>query len=61
MATFFATLTIFGIVVAAMAVGAIFQGRRLRGSCGGVEQDCSCSSLAARSCPKRQKRASEAA
>ena len=58
MATFFATMTIFGLVVAAMAVGVAFHGRRLRGSCGGVGQDCSCSVTTARSCPTRQKQAS---
>ena len=61
MATLLATIAIFGIVVAAMAVGVAVQGRRLRGSCGGTGQDCSCSSVTARSCPTRQKRASEAA
>ena len=54
METFLATLVIFGVVVLAMAVGAIVQGRRLRGSCGGTGEDCSCSALKARSCPRRQ-------
>ncbi len=51
METFLATLTVFGVVVLAMAVGVIFQGRRLKGSCGGAEKNCTCSALAARSCP----------
>ena len=31
------TLTVFGLAVAAMAVGVIFSGRCLHGSCGGPE------------------------
>ena len=54
METFLATLTVFGVVVLAMAVGVILQGRRLKGSCGGAGEDCSCSALAARSCPLRR-------
>lgn len=56
MATFLASLVLFGIVVAAMSVGAIVQGKRLRGSCGGSGKDCECSPLAARSCRLRQMR-----
>jgi hypothetical protein len=54
--TFVATLVIFAAVLSAMAVGVILQGRRLRGSCGGVGGDCTCSALAARSCPIRRER-----
>ncbi len=61
METFLATLTVFGVVVLAMAVGVIFQGRRLKGSCGGTEGDCTCSALAARSCPIRREREAHAA
>jgi hypothetical protein len=53
MATFFATLVIFGIVVFAMAIGVIAQGKRLQGSCGGTGQACKCSPLAARRCALR--------
>jgi hypothetical protein len=56
MATFLATLVIFGAVVLAMSVGVIFQGRRLRGSCGGTGKDCECSPLAARECRLRKVR-----
>ncbi|MEM7050552.1 MAG: Na(+)-translocating NADH-quinone reductase subunit E [Acidobacteriota bacterium] len=31
------TLVVFGLAMLVMAVGAIFQGRCLRGSCGGPE------------------------
>jgi len=43
--TFLSTLLLFALIVAAMAVGVAFTGRRLRGSCGGMGagDDCSCS------------------
>jgi hypothetical protein len=50
MVTFFAALVVVGLTVLAMSIGAIIQGRQLRGSCG---QDCSCSALAARNCKRR--------
>ncbi len=56
METFLATLVVFGIVVLAMSLGAILQGRRLRGSCGGTGKDCECSPLAARECKLRKAR-----
>ncbi len=34
---FLITLAAFGLAVAAMAVGLIFSGRCMRGSCGGAE------------------------
>jgi hypothetical protein len=43
MQTFLGTLALFGIAMVAMALGVIFSNRRLRGSCGGVDEDCSCS------------------
>ncbi|MBW2447874.1 MAG: hypothetical protein JRG83_18400 [Deltaproteobacteria bacterium] len=56
MATFVPALAIFVLAVAAMAVGTLFQGRRLKGSCGGAGEGCSCSPLAARTCPVRRER-----
>jgi len=58
MATFLATLVVVGLTVFAMSIGAIVQGRRLRGSCG---QACSCSALAARGCRLRDQRDAGAA
>ena len=56
MSTFLATLVVFASVVLAMSLGAMIQGRRLKGSCGGSGKDCECSPLAARSCRLRQER-----
>ena len=57
MATFIATATVFGLVVLAMALGAMIQGKKLKGSCGGTGQDCECSPLAARTCRLRREMA----
>lgn len=50
MQTFLATALLFGLAMAAMAVGVIFSDRALRGSCGGTGRDCSCSAEARRDC-----------
>jgi hypothetical protein len=50
MQTFLATALIFGLAMAAMAVGVIFSNRELKGSCGGTGRDCSCSAKARREC-----------
>lgn len=50
MQTFLFTALIFGIAMAAMAVGVIFSGRTLKGSCGGTGQDCACSEAERREC-----------
>ena len=50
MQTFLATAVLFGIAMAAMAVGVIFSNRELKGSCGGTGRDCSCSAEARRDC-----------
>jgi len=54
MATFLATLVVTGLVVLAMSVGVIVQGKRLKGSCGGTGKACECSPLAARNCKLRE-------
>ncbi len=56
MATFLATLVVMGLVVLAMSVGVLVQGKRLQGSCGGSGKACQCSPLAARHCKLRQER-----
>lgn len=55
MATFVASAAVFGLVVIGMALGVLVQGKRLRGSCGGSGEACSCSPLAARHCPLRKR------
>ena len=54
MATFVATLCVFGLAVLAMALGVLVQGKRLQGSCGATGKACKCSPLAARHCPLRE-------
>ncbi len=54
MATFIATLVVFGLVTLGMSLGVIVQGKRLQGSCGGTGKDCTCSPLAARDCKQRR-------
>jgi hypothetical protein len=54
MQTLAAAFVVFLAVVLAMAIGAVVQGRRLKGSCGGANGACTCSALAARTCPRRR-------
>jgi len=54
--TLIATIVVFGLAVAAMAVGVIVQGKRLKGSCGGTGKDCTCSPADARKCRLREMR-----
>ena len=56
METFLAALIVFGLVMFAMAIGVLFSGRRLRGSCGGSEDSCSCNAVRRARCAltKRQ-------
>lgn len=42
MATILLTIGVLGAVMFGMAVGAIFAGKRLKGSCGGVGGSCGC-------------------
>lgn len=64
MQTLLATLAVFLVVMAAMAVGVLLGGRRLSGSCGGVPgKDCTCSTADRKACETRavQSRAAHAA
>ncbi len=54
MQTFIATLILFSLIATAMAVGVIFSNRRLRGSCGGTGEDCSCSAPEQKACAHRK-------
>jgi hypothetical protein len=56
MNTLLGTLVLFAAVMAAMAVGVVFSGRRLRGSCGGTGEDCACDDEARRACALRESR-----
>jgi hypothetical protein len=49
MQTIALTIALFAVVMVAMAVGAIFTGRSLRGSCGGPGS-CECSEEKRRAC-----------
>ncbi|MFP6584940.1 MAG: hypothetical protein VCD00_20575 [Candidatus Hydrogenedentota bacterium] len=50
------TMVVFGVVVLIMSVGAIFQGKCLRGSCGGEEiWDADGELLNCATCPVRQR------
>ena len=54
MATFFATLIFFLLMVSAMAVGVALSGRRLQGSCGGSPGGaCACSAKRRAACQKK--------
>lgn len=56
------TLTAFAIAMAIMAVGVVFSGRCLRGSCGGPEiLGPDGESLSCVTCPRRKERESAAA
>ncbi|MBW2229157.1 MAG: hypothetical protein JRG92_07200 [Deltaproteobacteria bacterium] len=54
MPTLIATFALFGIVMTAMAVGLIFRGKSLRGSCGGIGESCGCSARKRRACVASQ-------
>jgi hypothetical protein len=56
MQTLVATALIFGLTMAAMAVGVIFSDRRLRGSCGGTGRNCVCGDEARHECARAAER-----
>lgn len=47
MQTILATIVVLGLVMAAMAIGVMVSGRRLKGSCG---RECPCSEEKRRDC-----------
>ena len=56
MATFLATLLLFGLAFGGLALGVVLGREPIRGSCGGLrrlglESDCSCDSP----CPRRRR------
>ncbi len=53
MQTLLATFLVVGIVMLLMATGVVFSGRRLRGSCGGTGEDCSCDGPKKKACPRK--------
>jgi len=59
METFFATLVIFLAIVGAMAIGVVFTGRSLRGSCGGTGEGCECSEERRQACASKHEEARE--
>ncbi len=50
MQTFIGPLVVFAVVIGAMALGVVLNGRALRGSCGGSEDSCTCSGVKRRRC-----------
>ncbi len=53
MQTLLATFLIFGVVMLLLATGVIVSGRRLRGSCGGTGEDCSCDDAKQKDCSRK--------
>ena len=58
METFLGTPVLFAVVMLAMAVGVVFSGRRLRGSCGGTGEGCDCDAAARAECARVKRQAS---
>ncbi len=50
----FATVILFAVVMLAMAIGVIFSGKSLKGSCGGTGTGCPCSDEEKSACPKHR-------
>lgn len=54
MPTILLTIAVLGAVMFGMAVGAIFAGKRLKGSCGGIAtSNCGCTDAQRRDCETR--------
>jgi hypothetical protein len=55
MPTIVLTIAVLGAVMLGMAVGAIFAGKYLKGSCGGLANgSCECSDTQRRDCSTKQ-------
>ena len=50
------TVGIFGLIMLVMAVGVIFQGKTLHGSCGGVGSSCACEDAGEPVCESKRAR-----
>ena len=59
MQTFLATFLFFVAVMAAMAIGVMVHGRRLKGSCGGTGGDCPCDEPAQQECELKRRAAEQ--
>ncbi|MBW2713995.1 MAG: DUF539 domain-containing protein [Deltaproteobacteria bacterium] len=57
METFLVTFLIFAAAMLLMALGVIFAGRRLKGSCGGTGTDCACDDEKQKECATRKQAA----
>jgi hypothetical protein len=57
METFLAALVVIALTMFAMAIGVLLSGRRLRGSCGGVDESCRCSTASRARCALRNRQA----
>ncbi len=56
MTTILLTVGVFGVAMAAMAVGVILSNRELHGSCGGSDKDCVCEIEKRRACSQLKSR-----
>lgn len=61
METLVGTALFFGLIMLAMAVGVMFQGKALKGSCGGTGNGCPCTDKEKRACADRRRQESGAA
>lgn len=49
-----ATMIVFGLMTFAMSIGVLINGRSLKGSCGGISNNCPCSEAERRTCSRRK-------
>jgi len=50
MITFFSTLILILIIILVMSIGVIFSNKELKGSCGGISEACTCTSMQKKIC-----------